>query len=78
MIGTSQLHSMPISIQIGENEIMSKFDFALTIRHNLRVTINYHVQLMHRSICLIEQQPSATIAQRFHSMLQQIFQFSKR
>ena len=34
MIGDSRLHAMPISIKISEDEIMSKFDFTLTIQHD--------------------------------------------
>ena len=33
-IGGSRLYAPPVSINIGENEIISKFDFALTIHHD--------------------------------------------
>jgi hypothetical protein len=71
MIGDSRLYLMPISIRISENEIMSKFDFALIIEYN---------QITNQLSCRIDASPDlfdATtvdkIAQRFHSMLQQLF-----
>jgi non-ribosomal peptide synthetase component F len=71
VIGDSQLHSMPISIEISENEIMSKFDFALNIHYNqstsqLSCTIDV-------SLDLFDVTTVNKIAQRFHSMLEQLF-----
>jgi non-ribosomal peptide synthetase component F len=71
MIGDSRLHAMPISIKISENEIMSMFDFALTIHYNqstnqLSCTIDALLELFNRTTV-------DKIAQRFHSMLEQLF-----
>ncbi len=71
MIGSSRLHLMPMSIKISENEIMSKFDFALTIQYNesnnqLSCTID-------ASIDLFGATTVDKIAQRFHSMFEQLF-----
>ena len=71
MIGSSQLHPMPMSIKISEAEIMSKFDFALSIQHDAKIdqfscTINASIDLF--NVHTIDQ-----IGQRFHSMLQQLF-----
>jgi non-ribosomal peptide synthetase component F len=70
-IGDSRLLSMPISIKISENEIMSKFDFALTIQYNqstsqLSCTID-------ASLDLFNEITVDKIAQRFHSMLEELF-----
>jgi non-ribosomal peptide synthetase component F len=67
----SRLYSMPISIKINESQIMSKFDFALTIQRNqstnqLSCTIDASLDLFNASTV-------AKIAQRFHSMLKKLF-----
>jgi non-ribosomal peptide synthetase component F len=74
MIGDSRLQAMPWSIQISENEIMSKFDFSLTIQHDpnsnqLSCTID-------ASLDLFDLDTIEKIAQRFHSMFKQIFLFT--
>jgi hypothetical protein len=71
VIGDRRLHSMPISIKISENEIMSKFDFALTVHYNqsihqLSCTIDASLDLFNRTTV-------DNIAQRFESMLEQLF-----
>jgi non-ribosomal peptide synthetase component F len=71
VIGDSRLRSMPISIKISEHEIMSKFDFALTIQYNqstnqLSCTIDGSLDLFNRTTV-------DKIAQRFYSMLEQLF-----
>jgi fengycin family lipopeptide synthetase D len=71
MISDSRLHSMPILIKISESEIMSKFDFALTIQCNLSTS-----QLsctIDASLDLFNEITVDKIAQRFHSMLEQLF-----
>jgi non-ribosomal peptide synthetase component F len=73
-IGDSWLHSMPISIKISENEIMSKFDFSLTIKRNLSTS-----QLsctIDASLDLFDASTVNKIAQRFHLMLEQLFKRS--
>ncbi len=71
MIGDSRLHSMPISIKTSEDEIMSKFDFALTIQHNQ--SGNQSSCTIDASIDLFNRITVDKIAQRFHSMLEQLF-----
>ncbi len=71
MIGDNRLYSMPISIKINEDKIMNKFDFALNIQHNhitdqLSCTVD-------ASLDLFNQTTVDKIAQRFYSMLEQLF-----
>jgi non-ribosomal peptide synthetase component F len=71
MISHSRLHSMPILIKISESEIMSKFDFALTIQCNLSTS-----QLsctIDGSLDLFNEITVDKIAQQFHSMLEELF-----
>jgi non-ribosomal peptide synthetase component F len=62
---------MPISIKISENEIMSKFDFALTLHYNR--SINQLSCTIDASLDLFNATTVEKIAQRFHSMLEQVF-----
>jgi non-ribosomal peptide synthetase component F len=71
MIGDSRLHSMPMSIKMSENEIMSKFDFSLTIQCNQ--SINQLSFTIDASLDLFNASTVDKIAQRFHSMLEQLF-----
>jgi hypothetical protein len=71
MIGDSGLRSMPIPIKISENRIMSNFDFALTIQNHLN--INDLSCTIEASLDLFGVQTVKTIGQRFHSMLQKLF-----
>jgi hypothetical protein len=71
VIGDSRLHSMPISIKISENEIRSMFDFALTIHYNQ--SINQLSYTIDASIDLFNRTTVDKIAQRFESMLEQLF-----
>jgi hypothetical protein len=71
MIGDSRLHLMPISIKINESEIMSKFDFALTIQYNQ--SDNQFSCTIDASLDLFNVSTVDKIAQRFHSMLEQLF-----
>jgi non-ribosomal peptide synthetase component F len=70
-IGDSRLLSMPISIKISESEIMSKFDFALTIQYNQ--STNELSCTIDASLDLFDASTVDKIAQRFHSMLEQLF-----
>jgi non-ribosomal peptide synthetase component F len=71
VIGGSRLYPMSISIKISENEIMSKFDFALTIHYNQ--SINQLSCAIDASIDLFNRTTVDKIAQRFESMLEQLF-----
>ncbi len=71
IMGDSRLHLMPISIKINEDEIMSQFDFALNIQYNestnqLSCTIDAALDLF--DVTTVDK-----IAQRFHLMLEHLF-----
>ena len=71
MIGDARLYPMLVSIKISEDEIISTIDFALTVQHDfntdqLSCTIN-------ASLDLFNKETVHKIAQRFHSMLEQLF-----
>ncbi len=71
MIGDSRLYLMPMSMKINENEIMNKFDFALTIQSHLNINqLSYTIDV---SLDLFDVQTVEKIGQRFHSMLEQLF-----
>jgi non-ribosomal peptide synthetase component F len=69
MIGDSRL--LPMFIKINEDEIMSKFDFALTIQCNR--SINQLSCTIDASLDLFDTSTVDKIAQRYHSMLEQLF-----
>jgi non-ribosomal peptide synthetase component F len=71
MIGDSELFVMPFSIKISEYEIMSKFDFAVTIQHD--ISINQLSYVIDASLDLFDTSTIDKVAQRFHSMLKQLF-----
>ena len=71
MIGDSRLELVPISIKISEDEIMSKFEFSLTIHHHL--ASDQLSCIIDASLDLFDVHTVDTIAQRFHSMLSQPF-----
>ncbi|CAF4165837.1 unnamed protein product, partial [Rotaria sordida] len=71
MIGNAQLIAAPFTIKIGEDEIMSKFDFILTIQHDLDT--NQLSYTINASLDLFDRKTVDIIAQRFHSMLEQLF-----
>jgi non-ribosomal peptide synthetase component F len=71
-IGDSRLKSMPISIKINESEIMSKFDFTFTIQYNQ--STNQLSCIIDASLDLFDASTVDKIAQRFHSMLEQLFE----
>jgi non-ribosomal peptide synthetase component F len=71
MFGGSRLESMPMSMKISEEETISKFDFALTIQHDLNTNkLSYTVDA---SLDLFKVQTVEKITERFHSMLEQLF-----
>jgi fengycin family lipopeptide synthetase D len=74
VVGDSTLHAMPFSIKISEDEIMSKFDFALTFQHD--ININQYSCTINASLDLFDAKTVEKIAQRFRSMLEQLFQFT--
>jgi non-ribosomal peptide synthetase component F len=74
MVGNSRLCPMFTSIKNTEEEIISKFDFAFTFRHNINIdklscTIN-------ASLDLFDGKTIDKIAQRFHLLLHQLFIFT--
>jgi len=71
MIGGSRFRPMPISIQISEDEVMSKFDFSLTFLHD--ININELSCTIDASLDLFNRETVDKITQRFHSMLDQLF-----
>jgi len=74
MIGDSQLCSIPFSNKISEDEIMSKFDFALIIQHDLYM--NQLSCTINASLDLFNTKTIEKISQQFHSMLKQLFSFT--
>jgi non-ribosomal peptide synthetase component F len=71
VVGDSTLHAMPFSIKISEDEIMSKFDFALTFQHD--ININQILCIIDASCDLFTVSTIVKIARRFHSMLYLLF-----
>jgi NRPS condensation-like uncharacterized protein len=71
-IQNSQLCIMPISIEMCEVEIMSEFDFAFTIQHD--ININQLLCTINASLDLFNVETVMKITQRFHSMLKQLFE----
>ncbi len=71
IMGDSRLHLMPISIKINEDEIMSQFDFALNLQYNQ--STNLLSCTIDASLDLFDVTTVNKIAQRFHSMLEQLF-----
>ncbi|CAF4908311.1 unnamed protein product [Rotaria sp. Silwood1] len=71
MIGNTRLLAAPISIKIDDNDVMTKFDFALNIEHDLNNDqLSYTINA---SLDLFDRITVNKIAQRFHFMLEQIF-----
>ncbi len=71
MFGSSELHTLSQSIKISEDEIISKFDVALTILYD--ANINQLSCTIDGSLDLFDRKTVDKIAQRFHSMLHQLF-----
>jgi hypothetical protein len=70
MIGGTQLHALPTSINRSEDEIMSKFDFSFLVQHNLNT--NQLSCTINASLDLFNVETVNKISQRFHSMLGQL------
>ncbi|CAF3965720.1 unnamed protein product, partial [Adineta steineri] len=70
IIGDSHLSVMPISIKISEGDIMSKFDFILSIRHDF--DMNQLSCIISASLDLFNQETVKKISQRFHLILNQL------
>ena len=71
VVGKSQLDLVPFSIKISEDEITSKFDFSLTIHHHL--ASDQLSCIIDASLDLFDVHTVDTIAQRFHSILSELF-----
>ena len=71
MIGDSRLCAMPLSIKISKDEMMNKFDFSLSIQHD--VNINQLSCTIDASLDLFDAKTIEKIAHRFHFMLEQLF-----
>lgn len=71
-IGDFKLRTMPISIKINDDEIMSKFDFVLNIQHDLQT--NSLSCNINASLDLFETKTIEDIARRFHLMSNELFQ----
>jgi non-ribosomal peptide synthetase component F len=71
MIGDSHLHAVPITIKISEDEIMSKLDFSLVIKHD--IDTNQLSYTINASFDLFTVETVDKIAQRFHAMLNDLF-----
>ena len=70
MIGDSRFSSPSFSIETSEDEIMSKFDFILSMHHSL--STNQLSGTINASLDLFNPMTVATIAQQFHSFLHQL------
>ncbi|CAF0970395.1 unnamed protein product [Adineta steineri] len=71
MIGDSQVSSIPITMNINDNEITNKYDFSLLIQHDLN--INQLSCTINASLDLFNVETIDKISQRFHSILKQLF-----
>jgi non-ribosomal peptide synthetase component F len=71
MIDGNQLHPMPISVKKNEIEMMSKFDFSLKIQYD--VNIQQLSCTIDASLDLFYEATVHKIAQRFNTMLKQLF-----
>ena len=68
MVGHTQLERRSATIEISEDEIMSKFDFDLTVQHNL--STNQLSCKINASLDLFNVETIDKIAQRFHRTLE--------
>ncbi|CAF1330040.1 unnamed protein product [Rotaria sordida] len=71
MIGDARLYEKTFSIKIDQDEIMSKFDFILSIQYDSDT--NQLSCIINASLDLFDRKTVNIIAQRFHSMLEQLF-----
>jgi non-ribosomal peptide synthetase component F len=74
MIADAWLHPMSISIEGSKDGMMSEFDFSPTIDYDLN--INRLSCTINASLDLFNAETVDKVAQRFHSMLYQLFQFN--
>ncbi|CAF3913759.1 unnamed protein product, partial [Adineta steineri] len=70
MLGDSRFSLVPYSINIGENEIMSQFDFILSFQHDLN--LNEFSCTINASLDLFNAETVCIIAQRLQTMLHQL------
>ena len=70
-IEESILTLMPYSLQVGEDEIVSKFDFSVRIQHD-KATDQLSCEI-DASLDLFDYKTVHAISQRFNGMLQQLF-----
>ncbi|UJR22122.1 hypothetical protein I4U23_025186, partial [Adineta vaga] len=70
-IGSTSLSTVPFSIKINEDEIMSKFDFVLSIEHDLKK--NSFFCTINASLDLFKVETVSVMAQRFLTILDQLF-----
>ncbi|CAF1079983.1 unnamed protein product, partial [Adineta steineri] len=71
IIGDSPTSVMPISIKTSEDDIMSKFDFMLSIQHDF--DMNQLCCTINASLDLFNRKTVEKISQRFHFILNQLF-----
>lgn len=72
-IGENRLHAMPYPIEINEHEVMSEFDFSFTIEHDLNTNqLSYKIDA---SLDIFKVETVHMIAQRLHTMSEQLFTF---
>jgi hypothetical protein len=72
MISDSRLYPMAIRMELGKDEIMTKFDFSLAVKHDLKTG-----QLsctIAASLDVFDVETVNMITQRFHLILHQLFQ----
>ncbi|CAF1420288.1 unnamed protein product [Adineta steineri] len=70
MVGNSQLVPGSFSFNINEDEILSAFDFSLSIYHDMNM--NQLTCTINASIDLFNRETVEKISQRFHSILEQL------
>ena len=71
VIGDGRLSLVPISIKISEDEVMSKFDFIVSVQHDLHT--NQLSLTLNASLDLFNVSTVEKMAQQFHLMLQHTF-----
>jgi non-ribosomal peptide synthetase component F len=74
MIGDSRICAMYTPVETSQNGLMSSTDFSLIIQHDSY--INQLSCTINASLDLFSAETIDKIAQRFHSMLHQLFQFT--
>ena len=71
MIGSSRLHTVPILFKNSEDKIICNVDFSLTVQHDLNT--NQLSCVISASLDLFNVETVNKIAQRYHSILKQLF-----